>query len=137
MELGRQSVCCSITFDNVANTRTNLDNAYYIWDPTANSGNGAYASYVNGTSNPGVALNGVIPPGQGFLVKANAASPALTFGTAARTTGTPNNQLRTATNFTNRMYVSVTNTQNGHYDETAILSAVGAQPQFESANDAY
>lgn len=126
-----------LTFDNVANTRTNLDNAYYIWNPTANSGNGAYASFVSGTSSPSGALNGVIPPGQGFLVKANAASPVLTFGTAARTTGTPNNQLRTGSSFTDRLYVRVTNTQNTFYDEAAILSMQGASSNFESERDAF
>ena len=49
-----------------------MDNAVYVYNA---DGGGAYASYVGG-----VATNGgsqYIPSSQGFLVKANAASPSL------------------------------------------------------------
>jgi len=120
-----------ITFSDL--TRTNLDDAYYIWDATA----GTWASYVNGTSSPSGKLTGIIPPMQGFLVKANAASPALTFPTSARTTATPNTQLRATSPFSQRMYLRVTDPANGRVDEAALLAHSQATTAFEGSYDAY
>lgn len=52
-------------------TKTNLDNAIYIYDPD----NGVYASYIGGVGANGGTQN--IASSQSFWVKANAASPAL------------------------------------------------------------
>jgi hypothetical protein len=68
-------------------TKTNVDNSIYIWDPSANSGNGEYLTW-NGTT--GTLGNGRISPFQAFWVHANTASPAFSFTNAAKTaiTGT-------------------------------------------------
>jgi len=59
-------------------TKTNVDNTIYIWDPSAND----YLTW-NGTT--GTLGNGRIAPCQALWVKANAASPALSFTNAAKT----------------------------------------------------
>lgn len=124
-------------FGDAANTKTNIDNTVWIWNPTSNGGSGGYASYnyTTSTSSPSGALNGVIPPTQGFIVKVNNTSPVLTMATAARTTATPNAQMRTAS-VLNRMYLTATNTQNGFNDELALVSWPTASTTFESDVDA-
>lgn len=120
-----------ITFDSLS--RTNIDNAYYIWDATA----GTWASYVNGVSSPSGKLAGIIPPMQGFLVKANAASPALTFPTSARTTSSADTQMRHASNFSQLLYLRISDAATGRGDETAILAHPMASMAFEGSYDAY
>lgn len=65
-------------------TKTNLDNTIYVWDPSANSGNGDYLVW-NGTTGAG---NGKLSPFQSFWVHANAASPSLSFNNAAKSNAT-------------------------------------------------
>lgn len=65
-------------------TRTNLDGTFYVWSDSASSGAGAYLTW-NGTT--GTLANGRIAPWQGFWVKANAASPAITFTDTVRSSG--------------------------------------------------
>ncbi len=120
-----------ITFDSL--TRTNIDNAYYIWDATA----GIWASYVNGVSSPLGKLTGIIPPMQGFLVKANAASPALTIPTSARTTSSADTQMRHASNFSQLLYLRISDAATGRGDETALLAHPMASTAFEGSYDAY
>ena len=74
----------SIDWDDGGWTKTNMDNVIYIWDHTANSGAGAYLTW-NGTA--GSLGNGLIPPFQGFWVKANAAAPSLKVPKTAKSTG--------------------------------------------------
>ena len=116
--------------------RSGVNEAYYIWDVDKLGGAG-FASYVGTTSNPSGSLNGVIPPMQGFLVKATSTTPELTIPTSARTLSTPNPQLRGATSFTHRMYIRVTEPQSGKWDETAVVSDPSATALFEGSFDAY
>lgn len=74
----------TINWDAPGWTKTRVDNAIYIWDPSANSGNGDWKSWNGFTGTLG---NGLISPFQAFWVKANAASPALSFTDAVLTTG--------------------------------------------------
>jgi len=74
----------SIDWDDAGWTKTNMDNVIYVWDHTANSGSGAYLTW-NGSS--GSLGDGLIPPFQGFWVKANAGSPVLKVPKTAKTTG--------------------------------------------------
>jgi len=76
--------CATIDWDAAGWTKTNLDNVIYVWDHTANSGAGAYLTW-NGTA--GSLGSGLIPPFQGFWVKANAAAPVLKVPKTAKTTG--------------------------------------------------
>ena len=74
----------TIDWDAAGWTKTNMDNVIYVWDNTANSGAGAYLTW-NGTA--GSLGNGLIPPFQGFWVKANASSPILSVPKTAKTSG--------------------------------------------------
>ncbi len=76
--------CATIDWDDSGWTKTNLDNVIYVWDHTANSGAGAYLTW-NGSA--GSLGSGLIPPFQGFWVKANAASPILKVPKTAKTMG--------------------------------------------------
>jgi len=125
---------CGISLSGL--TRSNVAEAYYIWDVNKSGGAG-FASYVGSTSTPAGALNGVIPPMQGFLVKATAVSPSLTIPTSARTVATPNAQLRGTSSFTHRMYLRISEPQSGKWDETALLSDPQATALFEGSFDAY
>jgi hypothetical protein len=62
--------------------KTNIDNTIYVWDPSANGGNGDYLTW-NGTS--GTLGSGRIAPFQAFWVHANTSSPALSFSNLAKT----------------------------------------------------
>lgn len=126
----------SLTWDTTTNTRTNLDNAYYVWDATANSGSGSYASFVSGVSNPGGALTNYIPPMQAFLVKANAASPVLTFAATSRNMNFNGTQLRTQSS-TQIFRLRAIEEGSNRTDEATFVSRPGNQLQFESSFDAF
>jgi hypothetical protein len=78
----------AINWNNEANwTKTNIESTIYIWDPAANSGNGEFLTWNGSTGSLG---SGIIPPFQGFWVKANNANdidPVLKVKNAAKTTG--------------------------------------------------
>lgn len=74
----------TIDWDDAGWTKTNMDNVIYVWDHTANSGAGAYLTWNGSTGSLG---NGLIPPFQGFWVKANASGPILKVPKTAKTTG--------------------------------------------------
>ncbi len=61
-----------------------MESTIYIWDPAANSGNGEFLTWNGSTGSLG---SGIIPPFQGFWVKANDANPVLKVKNAAKTTG--------------------------------------------------
>ncbi len=65
-------------------TSTNIDASFYVWSSSANSGSGGYLSW-NGSA--GTLSGGEIAPWQGFWVKANAASPALSLNDKIRSSG--------------------------------------------------
>jgi len=74
----------TIDWDDLSWVKTNVDNTIYLWDTSINSGNGGYLTW-NGTT--GSLGNGLIPPFQGFWVKANNPSPVLKVNQSAKTTG--------------------------------------------------
>lgn len=126
---------CGLDWANVNHTKTNIADAYYIWSPTL-GGSGQYASYVAGVSNPVGTLDANIPPMQGFIIKATAASPVLTFSAQGRTSGATKAQLRT-TSYLNRLQLRVTNELNGEWDETALVSRTNATAAYEDDFDAF
>lgn len=71
--------------DNTNWTKTNMESTIYIWDPAANNGNGEYLTW-NGTTGT-LPNGGLIPPFQGFWVKANNANPVLKVNKSAKKTG--------------------------------------------------
>lgn len=62
-------------------TRTNLDATVYTWNPATNQ-------YITWNGSTGDLTDGLITPLQAFWVKANAASPAITIPTAAKSNTT-------------------------------------------------
>lgn len=70
--------------DDTRWTKTNVDNTIYVWDHSANGGNGEYLVWNGFTGSMG---NGLLAPFQAFWVKANADNPALTVSKNAKTTG--------------------------------------------------
>lgn len=63
----------AIDWDHASWTKAHMDAALYMWNPTT----ATYYAYVSGISSDGRDNGGIIPSGQGFFVKANAASPVL------------------------------------------------------------
>ena len=124
-----------LDWSNVNHIKTNIADAYYIWNPTL-GGSGQYASFVSGVSNPGGVLDANIPPMQAFLVKATAASPVLTFSAQARTSAAEKAQMRTSS-INNRMAVRVTNLQNQQWDEATLVSRATASAAYEDDFDAF
>ncbi|MDZ7715672.1 MAG: invasin domain 3-containing protein [Balneolaceae bacterium] len=75
----------TIDWDDSSNwTKTNMDNTIYVWDHTANGGNGDYLVWNGFTGSLG---NGLIAPFQAFWVKASSANPDLRVTEDAKTTG--------------------------------------------------
>lgn len=62
-------------------TKTNMSNVIYVWDPSANGGNGDYL-VTNGEAGN---HEGFIAPFQAFWVQAVAQDPVLSFGNVAKT----------------------------------------------------
>jgi len=79
-----------ISWNSGAWTKTNIDNAIYLWDPLMGKA-GSYYTYVNGVASDGRTNGDIIPSFQGFFVKANAASPLLQTAEAIKT-GTAHTQ---------------------------------------------
>ncbi len=76
--------CAAIDWDGAGWTKTNIDNSIYVWDNTINSGNGGYLTWNGVTGSLG---DGLIPPFQGFWIKANSASPVLSVALSNKTNG--------------------------------------------------
>jgi hypothetical protein len=79
------------TLDFSAITKTNVNNSFYIWNPTENNGEGFYSYYsASGTPNTGQGLGSqltqFIAPLQSFWVQANANSPSLPMNMANHAT---------------------------------------------------
>lgn len=96
-------------------TRTNVDNAVYIYRPSTSS----YASYVNGSATNGG--SNIIESSNAFFVHANAASPSLGWHEADKTISTqPNTMLRTSNSIHNRLLLFLINDTTNAIDETII-----------------
>jgi fibronectin-binding autotransporter adhesin len=118
---------CPLDWTNASGwTKTNLDNATYIWN------NNAYAAFVNGVGTNGGTK--YIPEFQGFFVKANAAAPAIAIKKAARTqagNSTPYLKDELADVFK----MSISNGTLG--DQMAVYMFDGATTDFDGEYDAY
>lgn len=70
----------TIDWDDGNWTKSNMDNTIYIWDASSND----YKDWNGFTGSLG---DGLIPPFQGFWVKANSANPELTVNNSSKTVG--------------------------------------------------
>lgn len=140
----------AIDWDNASWTKTNLNNAIYIY----NSSTGSYASYV-----AGIGVNGgsqYVASQQSFMVQANAASPVLTMveNVKAATQNpvylkrayTPNisNYPMAFKDFSiplnansNPNSIKLIASGNGYDDETFIRFMSGASANFDGSYDAW
>lgn len=74
----------TIDWDAGGWTKTNLDATIYVWDESANSGNGDYLTWNGSTGTLG---DSKIAPWQGFWVKASSSNPGLTFSETTKASG--------------------------------------------------
>ena len=74
----------SLNWDSPGWTKNNIDNTFYIWNPSANGGHGEFLTW-NGNS--GTLGNGIIRPFQGFWVKAQGPGAELRVNKSAKTSG--------------------------------------------------
>ncbi len=74
----------TIDWDSPSWTKTNVEQTIYVWDNTANAGNGDYLLWNGVTGSLG---SGLLPPFQGFWIKASASTPVLSINKTAKTSG--------------------------------------------------
>ena len=116
----------AIDWDAPSWTKTNINNAIYIWDPDAEN----FAGYVGGVS-----INGgsrYIASSQAFWVQANAAAPVLR--------ATENVKTAMAVGFKNATNMDILRLRvvgNGMADEAVLRTAIGATSTFDGDYDAY
>lgn len=111
-------------------TKTNVDDAFYIWDKTLNSGNGDMRSFVNGIGD----ATQFISSSQGFIVHTNASSPILTASEGCKSTTNPT-FLRVAEP-ENLLIVTLSNVQSGFKDHIYIQANEQATNSFDPDKDA-
>lgn len=127
----------SLDFDAIfgpPNSITNVEQAFYIWDPNTN----VYFTYA-GASAPNNDLTGYIPPMQGFWVRATAANPSM--GTWSYQNHTVDTEqpifLKTAA-YAGHVLLEVKGEQepNKHDKLTIALANEGATLGFDNGADA-
>ncbi len=118
---------CTIDWDATTWTKTNMDNAVYVW----NASTGQYATYVNG-----VAANGgsrYVPHTQAFFVKANANTAALTMRETCK--ATVQGTFKSTENSQGALTLRIS---NGNYsDETTLAKNTEATLKYEGTMDAF
>ncbi|MBK7173176.1 MAG: T9SS type A sorting domain-containing protein [Bacteroidales bacterium] len=110
-----------------ASQYTSLDNAVYVWD-------NANQNYLTWVGNAGSLVEGIIPSMQGFFVKANAASPALTLQNADRVHG-GSAFYKNSGIVENLLHLRIDG--NAHHDDAFIRFNDAATVGFDSEWDAY
>jgi hypothetical protein len=115
-------------------TRSNVQNANWIWvKDNVTQGSGTWGSYIDGVSANGGSR--YLAPAQGFMIKANGASPNVSFPAAARVTGQTPTFQRTAL-IGEMVRVRVKRPTNSSSMETVIRFRNGATNGFDSDYDA-
>ncbi len=118
----------AIQWDNTW-TKSHVDATVYVWDGSA----GNYVSYNYSTGLGGL-TDGEIMPGQGFWIKANAASPGITIPNNKRLHST-HSFLKAPEKTENMLEMRVSNGK-GHDYAVLRFDPVGTQ-DFNAAYDAY
>ncbi len=119
----------SIDWDAAGWTKTRLNNAIYVWNPSLQQ----YASYVAGIGTNGGTKN--VPSSQAFWVQANAAAPALS---CTENVKTPVDQayMKTSTNYA-FYYLKLKMKGNNQSDETFIRFDQVGTTGFDQNEDAH
>jgi len=124
--------CSDIDWTSGAWTKTNMDDAIYIYD----ADNNQYVGYVSGVSFNGG--NEIVASSQAFLVHANASGAALVADESVKTTSstdfykTPVN-----TAVAGLMRLQLDGINGTYHDETIFRTESGASLNFDSHFDAY
>lgn len=124
--------CSDIDWTAGTWTKTNMDDAIYIYDAENNQ----YVGYVDGVSHNGG--NEIIASSQAFLVHANAVGAALVAEESVKTLGstdfykTPVNKAAVGL-----MRMQLDGLNGMYHDETIFRTRTGASSNFDSQYDAY
>ncbi len=129
-----------IDWDNIpAWTKTNMNDAIYVWDPSLNSGVGDYLTWSNQTGD--IALGGLISEGQSFWVKASGTNPALIVTRSAITTGAEffDKQVPDSTGTIEDAYSPTIHLilSKGKYQKSAYVTFTNLGSRGVDATDAY
>ena len=117
----------TIDWDDADWTKTNIDNATYVYDPATKN----YASYVNGTGSNGG--DQYIAKGQAFYVHTNNSNPSLIITESVKSTESKSLQRPEATQ---EMSIILTNQATETQDELVIKIDVNSTTNFDSEYDA-
>ena len=117
----------SIDWDNAGWTKTNLDAPVYVWK----SSTGNYITW-NGTT--GLLTDGIIPPMQGFFVKANADDPVIGVANTVRTSNPQNFYKNTVPEL---LSLGVTGNANSYSDKVFINFNSNSTEGFDGEFDAH
>lgn len=120
----------SVDWDGVGWTKTNLNDAVYVWNPALQQ----YASYVAGVGTNGG--SNIIPSSQSFFVQANAGGPALTFTENVKS-GTDQPFIRIMQSQMAYYNVTLDIFGNNNQDQTIIRFDPNATNNFDGNLDAY
>ena len=120
----------SVDWDGVGWTKTNLNNAVYVWNPALQQ----YASYVSGIGTNGG--SNIIPSSQAFFVQANASSPSVTF-TENTKSGTDQPFMHLMQSQLTFYNVTLDIFGNNNQDQTIIRFDANATNNFDANFDAY
>jgi len=118
---------CTIDWNSANWTKTNMNNAVYVWNPVTNQ----YASYVGGVGTHGGSR--YIPSSQSFFVVANAASPALVLQETCKSLVQGSYKMDDEPTEVFTLTIS----KDALYDETTLVLNEYGTLNFESDVDAY
>ncbi len=118
---------CTIDWNSANWTKTNINNAVYVWNPSLNQ----FSSYVGGVGSNGGSR--YIPSSQGFFVVANADSPELTLRETCKSLVQGNYKSGEEPN----EILTLSIEKGNLYDETILTLNNQGTLGFESEYDAY
>lgn len=130
----------SIDWDLITG-QTNIGTTIWVYNPTVKT----FSTYIQGNGGVGTNTNGgnvadIIPSGQGFYVKTNAASPSLTFTESHKVNtqvSAANIQLAAAPPTTDLKYIRVKLTQDAdNKDDALIFFKPGTSSDYTVNEDA-
>jgi len=116
----------SLDWDAMKATRTNIDDAIYVWDDTG------YSGYINGTSVMRGNLTNEIAPMQGFMVHTNANGAGVQINNSHRTHNAPQ-YLRNIPQKQN--FLRLKTSANGHEDFIVVHYLPEATREFDGNLD--
>jgi hypothetical protein len=123
-----------INFDTTGWTKTNIQNKFWSYNPNT----GAFGVYDADLQTGTNSITKYIASGQGFFVKASAASPSITFTENIKCINSGNNYFKPGTSTQNLFSILKIGIRNdsSYTDETMIVLDENASPNGEDEHDA-